>query len=96
MFGCDVSEVYDTFGLTEEDIEKEALDNVEMTMVVSMIAQKEDLMLTDEELQQKKEAYAAEQEYDSVEDLLEDYEETGLEEYFLQEKVKDYLESVAQ
>ena len=96
MFGCDVSEVYDTFGLTEEDIEKEALDNVEMTMVVSMIAQKEDLMLTDEELQQKKEAYAAEQEYDSVEDLLKDYEETGLEEYFLQEKVKDYLESVAQ
>lgn len=96
MFGCDVSEVYDTFGLTEEDIEKEALDNVEMTMVVSMIAQKEDLMLTDDELQQKKEAYAAEQEYDSVEDLLEDYEETGLEEYFLQEKVKDYLESVAQ
>ena len=96
MFGCDVSEVYDTFGLTEEDIEKEALDNVEMTMVVSMIAQKEDLMLTDEELQQKKEAYAAEQEYDSVEDLLEDYEETGLEGYFLQEKVKDYLESVAQ
>ena len=65
-------------------------------MVVSMSAQKEDLMLTDEELQQKKEAYAAEQEYDSVEDLLEDYEETGLEEYFLQEKVKDYLESVAQ
>lgn len=96
MFGCDVSEVYDTFGLTEEDIEKEALDNVEMTMVVSMIAQKEDLMLTDEELQQKKEEYAAEQEYDSVEDLLEDYEEAGLEEYFLQEKVKDYLESVAQ
>ena len=96
MFGCDVSEVYDTFGLTEEDIEKEALDNVEMTMVVSMIAQKEDLMLTDDELQQKKEAYAAEQEYDSVEDLLEDYEEAGLEEYFLQEKVKDYLESVAQ
>ena len=96
MFGCDVSEVYDTFGLTEEDIEKEALDNVEMTMVVSMIAQKEDLMLTDDELRQKKEAYAAEQEYDSVEDLLEDYEETGLEEYFLQEKVKDYLESVAQ
>ena len=96
MFGCDVSEVYDTFGLTEEDIEKEALDNVEMTMVVSMIAQKEDLMLIDEELQQKKEAYAAEQEYDSVEDLLKDYEETGLEEYFLQEKVKDYLESVAQ
>lgn len=96
MFGCDVSEIYDTFGLTEEDIAKEAQDSVELTMIVSMIAQKEDLMLTAEEIQQKKEEYAAEQEYDSVEELMEDYEEAGLEEYFLQEKVKDYLESVAQ
>lgn len=96
MFGCDVSEIYDTFGMTEEDIEKEAKDSVGLTMVVSMIAQKENLTLTEEEIQQKKEAYAAEQEYDSVEELMEDYEEAGLEEYFLQEKVKDYLESVAQ
>lgn len=95
MFGCDVSEVYDMFGLTDEDIEKEALDSVNLTMVVNLIAQKEDLMLTQEEFEQKKEEFAFEQEYDSVEELLEDYDEEGLKEYFLQEEVKDYLESVA-
>ncbi len=95
MFGCSLDELYETLEIDEEAREQEYIDAVNETMVLSEIRRQEGLTLSEEQLQEKMEAYAQDYDYDSVEDLLADYDEDSLTEYFLNEATIDFLESNA-
>ena len=96
MFGCEtVEEVYNLFGMTESDIEKEVMNLVYRAIVVQAISQKEDLVLTDTEYQEGLERYAEENDYDSTDALVEDYGEDSLRSWILEDKVLDFLEKYA-
>lgn len=95
MFGCSLDEVYEMLEVDEEQREKEYLDETYRTMVLAMIRQQENITLSDEQMQEKLEAYAQENEYDTVEDLLADYDREDLSEYFLNEMTIDFLEEHA-
>ena len=73
----------------------EYLDETNRTMVLAMIRQQENLALSDEQMQEKLKEYAKENDYDSVENLLSDYEEEDLRQYFLNEMTLDFLEDHA-
>lgn len=95
MFGCSLEEVYELFGLDEEARKREYLDETYRTMVLSMIRKQEGLSLSDEELQGKLEEFSTENEYASVDELLEEYTKESLESYFLDEMTIDFLEERA-
>lgn len=95
MFGCSIDEIYEMLEMDEAELEKEYLDETYRTMVLSMIRQQENITLSDEQMQEKLEEYAQENEYDTVEDLLADYDEEDLREYFLNEMALDFLEEHA-
>ena len=95
MFNCSLSEVYDMLDMDEEARAKEYTDSVNETMVLAEIRRQENLTLTDEQLQERMEAYAQENDYASVSELLGDYDENDLKEYFLNEAAIDYLEAHA-
>lgn len=95
MFGCSLDEVYEMLEMDEKAREKEYLDETYRTMILAMIRQQEGIALSDEQMQEKLEAYAEENEYDTVEDLLADYDEDSLKEYFLDELTLDFLEEHA-
>lgn len=95
MFGCSLDEVYEMLGVDEAAREEEYLDETYRTMVLSVIRQQEHITLSDEQMQEKLEAYAQENEYDTVEELLVDYDREDLKEYFLNELTVDFLEEHA-
>ena len=95
-FGCSLDEVYEMFDMDEKEREKEYLDATYRTMVLAMIRKQEGIALPDEQMQEKLENYAEENEYDTVEDLLADYDEDSLKEYFLDELTLDFLEEHAE
>ena len=84
------------FDMDEKEREKEYLDATYRTMVLAMIRKQEGIALPDEQMQEKLENYAEENEYDTVEDLLADYDEDSLKEYFLDELTLDFLEEHAE
>lgn len=96
MFGCTLDEVYEMFAIDEKALKEEYLDATYQTMVLTLIREQESITLSDEEEREKLEEYAQENEYDSVEELLTDYDEEGLRQYFLDEMTIDFLEEHAQ
>lgn len=95
MFNCSLDDVYEMLDADEQSREQECIDAVNETMVLSEIQKKENLTLSDDQIQQRMEDYAQENEYDSVSDLLADYDEDSLKEYFLNEYTIDFLEEHA-
>lgn len=95
MFGCSLDEVYEMLAVDETALEQEYLDETYRTMVLSLIRQQENIALSDEQMQEKLKEYAQENEYDTVEELLADYDEDDLREYFLNELTLDFLEEHA-
>lgn len=96
MFGNTLDDVYEMLGVDKKALQEEYLDATYRTMVLALIRQQENITLSDEEEQEKLEEYAQENEYDSVQELLIDYDEEGLKQYFLDEMTVDFLEEHAQ
>lgn len=96
MFGCEtVEEVYDLFEITDEDLEKEIINQVNRTIIVHAISDAEHLDLSDKEYQEGLERYTAEAGYETSDELLADYDEDSLREWILEDKVLDFLEKNA-
>lgn len=95
MFGCTLEEIYEMFGVDDKTREQQVLDVTNRTMVLALIREKEQLSLSDEQMQEKFEEYAQENEYESVEELLTEYDEESLKQYFLDELTIDFLEEHA-
>lgn len=97
MFGAEsMDDIYEMFGMTQEDVEKEIVDMVHRRAVVYALAEKEGLVLSDEEFQESLGEMAADWGYDSQEDLVADYGEDYLFRDAQESKVLDFLESKAE
>lgn len=90
-----VEEVYEMLGTNAKEVKQEYIDETNRTMVLTLIREQEGITLSESELEKKLEAYAKEDEYDTVEELLSDYDEEGLRNYFLDEMTVDFLEKHA-
>ena len=95
MFGCGLDEVYEMFGLDEEARKKECENAASRVMVLELIRKNENITLSDEEFGEQMAEFAEYNDYDSVEEMLADYGEEDLKEYFLQEMTLDFLEENA-
>lgn len=92
MFGiATLDEVYSTFGITEEDIEQEAMTQLHQMMTINQIAREQDLKISEKEYQEILKAYAQDMEYDSADALLEEYGENNVKFWVAEEKVYAYL-----
>jgi FKBP-type peptidyl-prolyl cis-trans isomerase (trigger factor) len=91
-----VEEVYELFGMSDEDIEEEVLSQVYRTLAVYAIAKEQGLELTDEEYQSGLEGYAQlytdyyAEEY-TADQLVEELGEDTLRYWILEDNVMDYL-----
>lgn len=95
MFGCTLDDVYAMFDLDEAAREEEYENTTYRVMVLDLIRKQEHITLSDEEFSTRLEEFAQYNDYDSVEELLEDYDREELREYFLQEMTIDFLEENA-
>ena len=96
MLGCSLDDVYEMLGMDQEARKQECLTATNQTMVLALIREQENLTLSDEEFQELLQEYAKENDYATVDELLADYEEEDLRQYFLDELTKDFLEEHAQ
>jgi trigger factor len=91
-----VEEVYEAFGISEEDVAAEALQQVYRTIAVYAIAQEQGIDVTDEEYQSGLEEYAQSytdyygEEY-TADDLVSLVGEETFRYWVLEDKVLDYL-----
>ncbi len=91
MYGMELDEYLDIFGLDEETMEKDILDSVNYELVVGTIAQAEGIDCTDKEIKDFINEVYEDYGYDSAEEFSADYtnEEIGSE--LIYEKVADFL-----
>jgi trigger factor len=91
-----IEEVYETFEMSEDDIENEVLSQVYRTIAVYAITKEQSLDLTDAEYQAGLENYAQmyadyyAEEY-TTDELIEELGEETLRYWILEDKVMDYL-----
>lgn len=96
MFGCeDLQGVYDLFGMTDEDVEAEIIDQVHRQQVINEICKLENISLTDEIYQERAAQYAADYGYESVEDMETQLGKETIDEWILEDLVMDVLEQNA-
>ncbi len=96
MFGyTDADDIYEAFGMTDDDVESEIMDMVYRSIVISAIAGVEDLGVTDSEYDEQAEALAQDYGYDSVDDFAADYDESEINYLILEQKVLTFLEDNA-
>lgn len=91
MYGMELDEYLDMFGLDEETQKQEILDSVNYELVVGAIAQAEGMDCTEKEISDFiKESYA-EYGYASEEEFSEDYTDEDIGYELLYQKVMDFL-----
>ncbi|MCI8992378.1 MAG: hypothetical protein HFG80_06580 [Eubacterium sp.] len=92
MFGYEnVEDIYEVFGLSEEDIENEIMQQVYRSMTIHALIKEENISLSDEEYQDGVKRYAENYGYSSAEEMENDYGEDALREVLTEEKVLDFL-----
>lgn len=92
MFGYEnVEDIYELFGLSEEDIENEILQQVYRSMTIHALIKEENITLSDEEYQTGLEQYAEDYGYPSAEEMENDYGEEALRESLTEDKVLNFL-----
>lgn len=90
MTGDSFASIY--FGMTlEEFADTYAESNVRQNLAMQAIANRENLTVSDEELQEQLEIYTANTGYASVEDFLGDSSEEDFRDYLMVEKVLEFL-----
>ena len=92
MFGFEtVEEVYESMGMTEEDIEDEILYYIYETVVVQQIANEEGLSISDEEYKEGLNTYAINAEYESADSYEQEMGADNIRFWLLEDKVMKFL-----
>lgn len=97
MFDSDMTltELYEMLGTSEDEVTQQYLDETNRAMVLALIREKEGIEFEQDAWEAWLSEYAASQEYDTTEELLADYDEASLREYYLDEQTVDLLVSCA-
>lgn len=91
MFSVDKSEIYNMFDMTEEDLKNEALEQVNMELVINAIAEAEQISVSDEDYNNMIDSYVENSDCETQEELEETYGIDSIKEEMLQEKVREFL-----
>ena len=92
MFGFEtVEEVYESMGMTEEDIEDEILFYIYEPVVVQQIANEEGLSISDEEYKEGLNKYAINAEYESADTYEQEMGADNIRFWLLEDKVMKFL-----
>jgi trigger factor len=96
MFGMELQDLYDIYGVTEDTLKEDALDALYRQLVVNAIQENEDISISEEEYQTGVTSYMEENDYTSEEDFLNDYGEDAIRNQLLEDAVLDLLVEKAQ
>lgn len=91
MYGMEIDEYMDLFGLDEETVKQEILDSVNTELIIGAIAQAEKIECSKDEITKFVEDVYEDYEYESPEEFLEDYSEEEVGYEIVYEKVLDFL-----
>jgi trigger factor len=94
MFGAELEDIYESFGIDEDSVKEDALDQLYRNLVIAAIAENEGLSadsISDEDFAAAVLEYTTEYEYDSTEDFLADYGEDAVRNQLLEDAVLDIL-----
>lgn len=91
MFGTDVDSLYESFGMTKDDLKNEALDLLYRTMVIDAIAEKENISLSDDDYDDGVAYYMKQNDYDSKDEFIRDYGEDEIRRQLLEDQVLNFL-----
>lgn len=92
MFGCKtVEEVYEMFGLTDEDIENEIIQLVYRQMVIEEISKIENIVVTDEEYNKRLQDYAEMYGYETATEMEASVEREDIKSAMLEDMVLDLI-----
>jgi trigger factor len=87
----DENDIYELFGITEDDMDEEVLDSVNRRLLISAICEENGLEVTEEEYIQYVTEYAESYGYDSAADFEEDNSREALVWSLYETKAGDYL-----
>ena len=94
-YGMEFEEFLESMDMTEDEfaekVEEAAKSNVKENLVVALIAEKENIELSDEEYEKAKEDLAKEMSYESVEEMEEEAPEDAIRKYIMRDKVKEWV-----
>ncbi len=91
MFGMTLEDLYDSYGMTEEDLDEEAMEVVNNYLVVNAIAKEEGLTIEEEDLTAYCEGNYADFGYVDAAEMREESDENELTIYALEDKVYAFL-----
>ncbi len=91
MFGYEYEDMLEAFGVTEESLEQDAMDQLKEDRVIQAIAENEGIELTEEQLKTSVSEMCADYGYESAEEMIEDYGEEELKGYVLKQMVQELL-----
>jgi trigger factor len=91
MFGIELDEIYDTFGIDEDALESDTQDMLARSLVIAAIQENEDLTLSDEDYEDGIARYMEENDYTSRDDFISDYGEETIQKQLLEDAVLDLL-----
>ncbi len=86
-----MEEIYETFEMTEADLEEEILDIAYRAIVTRAICERENLELTDKEYEERLADYLIDWGYETEEELFADYGEDFIYNSIQEDKVMDFL-----
>lgn len=94
-YEMEFSDFLEAMEVTEEEFEEEitraAESNLKENLVAELIAEREDISMTDEEYEEAKTALAEEMSYTDVEQMEEEVEEHNIKSYILRDQVKAWV-----
>lgn len=97
MLGIELEEVYsDFYGITEEDLKEQTIEEIQQYLIWQMIAQNENIQLTQDEYDRGIKELLEYYEEDSVESFEELYGKEEIAEELLRQKVMEFLVSKAE
>lgn len=91
MWGMEMAEYQEFFGITEEDRETEIQSMVKQELVIGAIIQKEDYHCTEEDIRQFVDGIYREYDYDSAKEFREDYGDEEIGAAILYDRVMNLL-----
>jgi trigger factor len=91
LLDVEMDEIYDTFGVDDEDLESDAMDMLARNLVIAAIQENEGLSLSDEDFEDGVTYYMEANDYDDRDEFLSDYGEDAIRSQLLEDAVLDLL-----
>lgn len=90
-FNADASEIYNMFGMTEDDLKQEAMDLVNQRLVINAIAVAENISVSEEDYKNSVDQYVEDWGCEDQQELEETYGVDAVKQEMLKQKVMQYL-----